>query len=139
MIFWVPRPAPSPPPPDTMLLRRFATPALLGGIGCLCLSLVGHAAPTASFDCAAARAPIERLICSDDALAGLDAAVGKAFAARRQALADTEQPAALEEQRQWLRQRLAACTVPASGAKAPPAALACLIGLYRDRLAALTP
>lgn len=98
-----------------------------------------------SFNCALAQAPLEKLICADDALADLDADLGRAYQARRLALADGERPALLAEQRDWLKGRLARCKLPAQGtldlAAAAPAA-ACLAKLYQariDQLAATVP
>jgi uncharacterized protein YecT (DUF1311 family) len=93
-------------------------------------------AVAASFDCAAARAPIELLICRNDELSALDGAMGEAYAERRKALGE----AAADEQRLWLRQRLTACGIPGSGSAAPPpTAVRCLADLYRARIAALQP
>ena len=60
-----------------------------------------------SFDCRAARAPIERAICSDDLLAEWDAKMGKAFqlAMRLRNNSETLQ----ENQRSWIAQRNRVC------------------------------
>ncbi|MBV8652776.1 MAG: DUF1311 domain-containing protein, partial [Alphaproteobacteria bacterium] len=121
-----------------MHIRGLAV-AILLGVG-WCPTPIASAAPAASFDCAAARLPIEKLICQSDELSALDAAVGRAFAARHAGAAPADQPTVLEEQRAWLRGRLGRCNVPATGASpAGGSATSCLIDLYRDRLAALAP
>jgi uncharacterized protein len=113
----------------TLLLAGAPVLALLG-------SDAADATPAASFDCAKARAPVEKLICSNDELAGLDAALGRAYAPSK--LPPGKAAALREEQRQWLGDRLIRCNVPGAGNASPPAtAAACLIGLYRERLKAL--
>lgn len=60
-----------------------------------------------SFDCRAARAPIERAICSDDLLAEWDAKMGKAF---QQAMRLRNNSDALQDnQRSWIAQRNSVC------------------------------
>ncbi len=114
--------------------------AILAGLmtGLLCLPA---AAGAPSFNCALAQAPVEKLICADDALADLDAELGRAYQARRLALADGERPALQAEQRDWLKSRLTQCKLPAQGhldltAAAP--STACLAKLYRTRIDQLT-
>ena len=98
-------------------------------------------AATPSFDCAAAAAPIEAVICGDDALAQADADLADLYRRLQAALSGDAKENLLSEQRQWLKARISACDIPATG-KAPPAdpqqAAACLIGLYKDRIAELT-
>jgi uncharacterized protein YecT (DUF1311 family) len=86
-------------------------------------------APAASFDCGVAGTPIEKAICSDVALARLDRDVAEAYL-RALSLATDDAPkeALKSEQRAWLSQRDAAC---------PNAAVDCLGGVYKDRLAKL--
>lgn len=104
----------------------------------VCLSPRESGAAQPSFDCAAARAPIERLICSSDTLATLDAELGRTFAAQQAARDPQARRSALEDQQKWLRQRLTDCGVAATGIAAPPAgAEACVTALYRARLVAL--
>jgi len=117
-----------------MTLRGLAVSALLGMIASLALVNADEAA-TASFDCAIASAPIEKIICSDDNLAALDAELGRAYAAHRQGLRRDELAALRREQLQWLRSRLDTCDVPtAADATAPDDAVACLSDLYRQRI-----
>ncbi|HLK91961.1 MAG TPA: lysozyme inhibitor LprI family protein [Polyangia bacterium] len=92
-----------------------------------CLAGVAAAAPVAaaaSFDCAKARAPIEKTICGDAALSELD---GRLAAAYRRALALASDPEALKtEQRAWLTGKRKSC-----------ADAVCLKQAYAARLAAL--
>jgi uncharacterized protein YecT (DUF1311 family) len=118
-----------------------------GGL-CALAVLIALAAPwcgkasaaTPSFDCAAAAAPIEILICGHDELAEADAALAATFRGVIGSLAGDAKASLLTDQRQWLKSRLATCGIPAAG-KAPPAdpdkAASCLLGVYKERLADL--
>ena len=87
------------------------------------LAALPMVAAAASFDCARASSPAEKLICSDVEASRLDEELAAVY---WKALSDAADPAALRrEQRQWLKAR-DACTV----AK-------CLHAAYGDRIAAL--
>jgi uncharacterized protein YecT (DUF1311 family) len=111
------------------------------------LALVALAAMTAlpvraadgpSFECRAAAAPIEHLICNDHELARLDRRLAEVFADRRGRLDPAARKALLQEQRDWLAGRLSRCGIPAKGgAPEPPQAwrwAPCLADLSRARL-----
>ncbi|HEY0104475.1 MAG TPA: lysozyme inhibitor LprI family protein [Rhizomicrobium sp.] len=88
-------------------------------------------APAPSFDCAKAATGIETAVCADAALARLDRQVAEAWqSAMRNAYEPAAQAKLRQEQRDWLARRNAACRGPAPGA--------CLVKVYRDRLAVLT-
>ncbi|MFZ4533585.1 MAG: lysozyme inhibitor LprI family protein, partial [Alsobacter sp.] len=93
----------------------------------------GSAVQAQSFDCAKARTPVELTICASPGLRDQDRAMAEAFTA---ALA--REPAKADElrkaQRAWLTGRGKACVTPDA---APTKITACLIGLYRARLASL--
>jgi uncharacterized protein YecT (DUF1311 family) len=97
-------------------------------------------AATPSFDCVAAAAPIEILICGHDELVEADAALAETFRGLLGSLEGDAKATLLSDQRQWLKLRFATCGIQMSG-KAQPAdpekAASCLAGLYKDRLAAL--
>ena len=97
-------------------------------------------APKASFNCADAKAPVEKLICSDASLAKADADLAALYAQLQESLQGSAHDDLLAEQRAWLKARLSACGVAATGST-PPAdstkAVTCLTGLYRDRIGAL--
>ncbi|HUH86057.1 MAG TPA: lysozyme inhibitor LprI family protein, partial [Stellaceae bacterium] len=108
------------------------------------LALVDAAdAATASFDCAIASAPIEKIICGNDDLAALDLQLGQAYTARRRGLRHEELAALRREQLDWLRSRLSSCNVPATPDVEPPDdVVQCLSDFYRhriDELQAATP
>jgi uncharacterized protein len=72
-------------------------------------------APTApSFDCAKARTTIETLICSDPELSALDRQISDAYnKARKNApMGSALRSTLLDEQRQYLKARVAACKIP---------------------------
>src|SRR5215813_5133755 len=94
----------------------------------------------ASFDCAAASAPIEKVICGDEGLAKADAAMADAYGALRQTLDADGRESLLREQRLWLQSRFGDCAIPAEGEPAPEARApmaACLAKLYATRTDAL--
>ncbi|GAB2176504.1 lysozyme inhibitor LprI family protein [Dongia sp. agr-C8] len=97
-------------------------------------------AATPSFDCAAAAAPVEILICGNDELAEADAGLAALYRRLQDLLDEKAKADLLAGQRQWLKTRLATCKIPATG-KTPPAeadkAAACLIGQYKERTSAL--
>ncbi|MGH7066624.1 MAG: lysozyme inhibitor LprI family protein [Acetobacteraceae bacterium] len=99
----------------------------------------GAARAAARFDCAKATTPIEKPICGDPSLSGLDGRMAPLF---RQRL-DPADPAMRRDQRQWLLSQLRSCAIAATGHGDPSPALRgkavpCLRDLYRNRLAALT-
>lgn len=99
------------------------------------------ALPQASFDCAKASAPVEKLICSDTALAALDREMAMLFTAGRQALdGEAERLSHLQEQRAWLKARLATCQIPVSGELRGDigAMRSCLVDETRKRSVALS-
>ncbi len=114
-------------------------------LAALCaLSMPGRATAQAaapSFDCSAAKAPIELLICSNDALARADADLAALYGRVQAGLDDAGRNALRTEQRTWLQARFQSCGVPQSMAGKtadPKKAAACLIALYQDRIAALS-
>ncbi|MGD0144634.1 MAG: DUF3298 domain-containing protein [Rhizomicrobium sp.] len=92
-------------------------------------------APAASFDCVRAASPTERAICADVALARLDRAVAEAYAtALTEANDDGQKTAQRTRQRAWLGRRNDACKTQAGAGL-----IACLTGVYRERLASFQP
>jgi uncharacterized protein YecT (DUF1311 family) len=92
-------------------------------------------APAASFDCAKAASPTERAICSNVALARLDRAVAEAYvSALTEASDDGQKTAVRTRQRAWLTRRNDACKAQTDGGL-----IACLTGVYNERVAALRP
>ena len=87
------------------------------------------AAGTPSFDCARATTPIEHAICADADLAALDRDMGARFRDHLDAASADDQKALRQQQREWLRQRDAAC-----GNHAETELVACLTERYRSRL-----
>ncbi len=120
---------------------RLGLPAAALPAAALLLS-VGRPAIAA---CAAAKAPVERLLCAEPSLSALDAAMAEALAdAAKGATSQARREARLAEQRRWLDQREAAC--PAAAGLRPDAApedaarqvaVACLSRIYEHRVAVL--
>jgi uncharacterized protein YecT (DUF1311 family) len=97
-------------------------------------------ANAASFDCTRAKAPIERLICSNPALSREDDRLGQAIRQRLATLPPDQRKALLELNRGWLPLRLVYCDqkynapVPAADV---PATVKCLIAVYQDHIRSL--
>jgi uncharacterized protein len=120
--------------------RFFLGPTIPVAIAVLAAAALPVAAAAAGFDCGKAAAPVERLICGNPALSGLDDQLAAAFRARREGLDEAGRAAALLEQRRWVQARLAACGIPLKGDLADaqrPAAETCLTAQYQTRLAEL--
>jgi uncharacterized protein len=116
-----------------MSIFRWTVACLLAAAG-IGLSSPGSSAAQPSFDCAIAKAPIERLICSSNELAALDGELGHVFFTQQATRDAQTRRAARDEQRQFLRQRLASCPIPSNGS-ATAGTERCLAELYRRRLA----
>jgi uncharacterized protein len=95
--------------------------------------------PQPSFDCDAATAPIETLICGDATLADLDRALANSYHAALATRVGEAQLLLREEQRAWIRNRTETCGVASDPATEADAAISCLIALYRARIAELEP
>ena len=67
--------------------------------------LAGPAAVAASFDCAKAATPVERMICSDGRLSRLDETVATEYRAARANAGGQDDPSARDQQRRWLKER----------------------------------
>ena len=93
--------------------------------------------PQPSFDCDAATAPIEMLICGETTLADLDRALADSYHAALATRVGEAQLLLREEQRAWSRHRSETCGV--ESAAAAEAAIGCLIALYRARIVELQP
>lgn len=105
--------------------------------GALSAQELPHDSP--GFDCAAAKSAIDRLICGDVALAGLDRQMGEAF---RQKLKSTDdRDALLHEQRTWLKARAPSCGIPQRDelfqAQSVEAYRSCVGELYKLRITVL--
>jgi len=88
-------------------------------------------APAASFDCALAKSPTERAICSDAALARLDRQVAEEYARQmRDAYEDGAKTKLKQAQRDFIASRDKACTTSAPS-------VACLKSAYAARLQVL--
>ncbi|GEM_PF-3526116 len=91
-----------------------------------------------SFDCETAATLLDHLICSDGQLGRLDARLATAITARRTGMTDADGKALLQGQRDWLRDSLKRCDIPArNGVPEEPQSwrwAPCLAHLYRTRL-----
>jgi uncharacterized protein len=93
-------------------------------------------APTshaASFDCAKATQPAERLICADSALSALDEAMAVEYSRARAAVSEDGRKQLRDNQRSWLKYTAGTCARPA----ALPTALQCMRDAYQERLTTL--
>ena len=104
----------------------------LGALSAL-LPLAAHAA---SFDCAKAKSPSEKLICSDAALGALDERLAAAYKSLVAQLTEAEKKQLKETQRSWLKSWPLLCSATPS-AKQPTlgaGALPCAKARYEERL-----
>jgi uncharacterized protein len=92
-----------------------------------------------SFDCAAATAPVEALICGDTSLADLDRKLAQSYHALLATRVGEAQMLLREEQRAWAESRAVTCAVEGDSAIEIDDATGCLIALYRARIAELQP
>jgi uncharacterized protein len=90
---------------------------------------------SASFDCQKMEAPVEKMICSDPVLIKLDARLGEAYIARRDALSPTAAADFARSEHVWLTQRERHCVFPPKGDDT--SVVECLITEYRTRLTEL--
>ena len=104
----------------------------------IALSVIPSPLAAQGFDCAGAQTPVERLICAAPAIGALDSALNSAVQARL-ATAPEERGELLADSRRWLAERDKTCAV--TPGRLPPdrrrAAIACLAGVYRERLSVL--
>jgi uncharacterized protein YecT (DUF1311 family) len=91
-----------------------------------------------SFDCTAASAPVEALICADTGLADLDRKLAESYHALLATRVGEQQMLLREEQRAWAESRVAACGVENDPIDEGDA-IGCLMALYRARIAELKP
>jgi uncharacterized protein YecT (DUF1311 family) len=101
----------------------------------LLLLLLGLPAQAASFDCAQASTPLERLICGDAELSANDAVLAKAYATALGGLSDSARATMQSNQRAWLAYAALACThnavLPAEDY--PEEARDCINSLFYER------
>jgi ankyrin repeat protein/uncharacterized protein YecT (DUF1311 family) len=94
----------------------------------------------ASFDCNEADSALQDVICKDDPLAGIDRDMFDIYRADLRAVDLVGRMQLIANQRRWLVSRAAQCKVPSArlGAARPePAQVACLRGVYAQRIAEL--
>jgi uncharacterized protein len=92
-----------------------------------------------SFDCTAAVAPVEALICADTGLADLDRKLAESYHALLATRVGEAQMLLREEQRAWADSRAVSCGVEGDPAIEEGDAIGCLIAFYRARIAELQP
>jgi uncharacterized protein YecT (DUF1311 family) len=98
-----------------------------------------HDGAEPSFDCAAATAPVEALICADTGLADLDRKLADSYHALLATRVGEAQMLLREEQRAWAESRAISCGVESDPAIEEDDAIGCLNALYRARIAELQP
>lgn len=103
----------------------------------LSLALSANVVDAASFDCAKASTPQEKLICSTPSLSILDEQVGALYKIHMDKLPDAPKASFRDGQREWVKYRQAICPVikPEPDAETPAK---CMERLYQDRLKSLS-
>lgn len=90
-----------------------------------------------SFDCAAARQPVELLLCDDRTLARIDGMMGVLYRQLRQRMSDADRQMLRREQLAWIRARDATCPVTVRDLGPGPArdeTVACLQHMTQRRV-----
>lgn len=116
------------------MTARFISILFLSATGLACAIGTGTTsfrASAASFDCASATRPMEKLICSDARLSEADERMARAYEAKREALSPAGRQILKQGQRSWLRMVDAACRVP--DVSEPD----CVLEKYQDRIETL--
>jgi uncharacterized protein YecT (DUF1311 family) len=92
-----------------------------------------------SIDCNKAQESVEQLLCADADLAEWDGRLGAAYRQWMQRLSTENQITLRQQQREWIKQRDAACKLPARGARMDDivATKPCVLQMTRQRLAQL--
>lgn len=103
-----------------------------GLVALACLAGTAFAEPARAIDCDKAKKPDEKALCADPAAKASDDAMATAFTALRAGQPEAARPAALADQRAWLKTRNEACPTPDK-----PLAR-CLEQENKDRIAVLT-
>jgi uncharacterized protein YecT (DUF1311 family) len=92
-----------------------------------------------SFDCTAAPAPVEALICGDASLADLDRRLADSYHAALATRVGEAQLLLREQQRAWVENRSVSCGVEGDPAIEVDDAIGCVIALYHARITELQP
>jgi uncharacterized protein len=107
-----------------MLVQPMRVPVAIATFaGFLACATTSHAA---SFDCAKATQPAERLICADGALSALDEALAAEYSRARAAVSEEGRMQLRDNQRSWLKYVNGTCRTAA-----------CMSDAYRERLTSL--
>lgn len=93
-------------------------------------------AHSASFDCAKAKSQIEKAICADSALGGLDEKLGKVYSSLRSNLTDVAKNKVRASQSSWLKSLPTSCSSEAKN-KDTSKFIACLTNSYNSRISYL--
>lgn len=91
------------------------------------MTMICHAAWSASFDCRKARTRVENLVCATDLLSTLDSRLGRAYSMAFHDAYPAQKPTLISNQKEWLQNVRDRCSdIP------------CLTTSYRSRLHALS-
>lgn len=117
-------------------MKWVAWTVLIGAVALARPVMAEETAAGPSFDCQQASSTLDRAICNDAELAGLDRDMASGYKAALKAADETGQVLLRDAQRQWARGRAERCGLPADG-DAGADAVACLKQLYQARIADL--
>ena len=118
------------------VVKLVVWPVLIMSIGLSRVAIAEDAATGPSFDCGQATSTLDRSICNDAELAGLDRDLASKYAAALKAGDENGQTLVREAQLQWAHGRAERCGLPTDG-EAGSDAVACLKQLYQARIADL--
>lgn len=119
------------------MTARYAAIAILA-IATMAVAPNTKPANAASFDCATATRPVEKLICSDPKLSTLDEQMAQAYADKIESLSSEGRQILKQGQRSWLQMMNAACKVPDESRSVDVTPeLACVLEKYQHRIETL--
>jgi len=91
--------------------------------------------PRASFDCARARTPLEKAVCSDRALGDADIVLNRVYEGLLASATSAERPVVIRQQKGWLHQAIVKCG--ANTDPLPASSRDCIRMAFEDRFADL--
>jgi uncharacterized protein YecT (DUF1311 family) len=97
-------------------------------------ALADHPPPRASFDCGAARTPLEKAICADAKLGRADLVLSRVYKQAKQSLTPDERRALNADERDWMAHLVADCHLTGAASEN---ARACALAAFEARFTAI--
>ena len=107
---------------------------ILGGLAAVVIAALCRSASAASFDCAKAKLPHDRVICADATLSKLDEELARAYRAASAKLSNEGKRVLRDGQRSWLRFARTFCPMERGDLTVWEEPAACLRAIYETRI-----